>query len=95
MALLMIDFTYMEGRDGELVVKGLAVADSLGNRVSSYVFKRQYAWEQVPMFNARINKAMDHGCNWDDGDIVYSQLQIFFTAKHYPLLQYIALELRK
>jgi hypothetical protein len=74
MALLVIDCTYSEGRDGELVVKELAAADSQSNRVSSYVFKRPYAWEEVPMFNARINQAMDHGCNWDDGDILYSEL---------------------
>ena len=27
------------------------------NRVSSYVFKRPYGWEEVPMFNARMNQA--------------------------------------
>jgi hypothetical protein len=75
MALLFIDFTYLEGRDGELVVKDLAVADSLCNRVSSYVFKKPCAWEEVPILNARINQAMDHGCNWDDGDILYSELE--------------------
>ena len=40
MSLLVIDFTFLEGRDGELVVKELAVVDSHGNRVSSNVFKR-------------------------------------------------------
>jgi rRNA maturation protein Rpf1 len=75
MAVLVIDFTYLEGRDGELVVKELATADSQSNRVSSYAFKRPYAWEEVPMFNARINQAMDHGCNWDDGNILYSELE--------------------
>jgi hypothetical protein len=39
-SLLVIDFTFFEGRDGELVVKELAVIDSHSNRVSSYVFKR-------------------------------------------------------
>ena len=32
--------TFLEGRDNEIVVKELAVADSHINRVSSYVFKR-------------------------------------------------------
>ena len=25
------------------------------------------------MFNARINEATDHGCNWNDGDVLYSE----------------------
>jgi len=40
MSLLVIDFTYLEGNYGELVVKELAAVDSHSNRVSSYVFKR-------------------------------------------------------
>jgi hypothetical protein len=28
------------------------------------------------MLNARINQVMDRGCNWNDGDILYSELQI-------------------
>lgn len=75
MSLLVIDFTFLEGRDGELVVKELAAVDSHSNRVSSYVFKRPYIWEEVPAFNARMNQAIDHGCNWDDGDILYSELE--------------------
>ena len=43
MPLLMIDFTFLEGRDGELVAKELAAVDSHGNRVSSHVFKRPMA----------------------------------------------------
>jgi len=39
MPLLVIDFTVLEGRDGELVVKELAAVDSHGKSVSSYVFK--------------------------------------------------------
>ena len=39
MPLLVTDFTYLEGKDGEIVAKELAVVDSLSNRVSSYVYK--------------------------------------------------------
>ena len=73
--LLVIDFTFLEGRDGELVVKELAVVDSHSNRVLSCVFKRPYSWEEVPALNARINQAIDHGCNWNDGDVLYSELE--------------------
>ena len=38
MSILVIDFTYLEGKDGELVVKELAAVDSHNIRVSSYVF---------------------------------------------------------
>jgi hypothetical protein len=71
----VIDFTFLEGRDGELVVKELAAVDSNSNRISLYVFKRPYNWEEVPILNARINRAIDHGCNWNDGDILYSELE--------------------
>jgi hypothetical protein len=63
MSLLVIDFTILEGRDNEIVVKELAAADSHSNRVSSYVFKRRYGWKEVPMFNAIINQAIGYGCN--------------------------------
>jgi len=40
MSLLVIDFTYMEGRDCDIVVKELAAVDFHSNRVASCVFKR-------------------------------------------------------
>ena len=43
MSLLVNDFTYLEGKDCELVVKELAAVDSHRSRVSSYVFKRPYS----------------------------------------------------
>ena len=63
MSLLVIDLTYLDGRDGEIVVKEMAAVDSTCNRVSSYIFKRPYAWDEMPVFNARINNAIDHGCD--------------------------------
>jgi hypothetical protein len=27
------------------------------------------------MFNARMNEAIDHGCKWNDGDVLYSRLE--------------------
>jgi len=74
MSLIVIDFTFLEGRDNEIMVKELAVADSHINRVSSCVLKRPYGWEEVPMFNARKNQAIDDGCNWND-DVPYSELE--------------------
>ena len=40
MFFLVTDFTYLEGNDGEFVIKEQAAVDSHSNRVSSYVFKR-------------------------------------------------------
>jgi hypothetical protein len=68
----VIDFTYLEGRDDELVVEELAAADSNGNRISSYIFKGPNSWEELPLFDARKNEAIDHGCNWNDGYVSYS-----------------------
>jgi hypothetical protein len=75
MSLLVIEVTYLEGRDGELVVKELAGAASHCNKMSSYVFKRPYNWEDVPIFNTRINETLDHGGNWNDSDVFYSELE--------------------
>jgi len=41
----------------------------------THVFKRPYGWEEVPMFNARMNQTIDHGCKWNNGDVPYSELQ--------------------
>jgi len=30
-----------------------------------------YGCEELPMFNARINEGIDHGCNWNCGDVLY------------------------
>ena len=75
MSLLVIDFTYLEGRNGDIVIKELAAVDFQSNSVASYVFKRPYGWEEIPMFSAQINEAIDHGCNWNDGDVLYSELE--------------------
>jgi len=40
MSLLVIDFTYLVGRDGDVVVKELAAVDFHSNRVASYLFNR-------------------------------------------------------
>jgi len=74
MSLLVIDFTYLQRLDGDTVVKELADVDFQSNRVSSYAFKRPYG-KEVPMFNARMNEAIDHGCDWNDGDVLYSELE--------------------
>ena len=71
----MIDSTYLEGRDCDIVVKELAAVDFQSNRDSSYVFKRPYGVEQIQMFNNRMKQAIDHGCNWYDGDTLYSELE--------------------
>ena len=75
MSLLVFDFTFLEGRDCELVVKGLAAVDSYSNRVSSYAFKRPYSCEELPLLTAGMNQAIDHGCNRNDGYVPYSDLE--------------------
>jgi len=86
MSLLVIDFTYLEGRDCELVVKELAAADSHNTRVSSHVFKRPYVWEEDPWFNAKMNQGMCRGCNWNDGDIPYSDLETVLHREASPAI---------
>ena len=45
MSFLLIDFKYLEGRDGDIVVKEVAAVAFHSNRVWSYVFKGPYDWE--------------------------------------------------
>jgi hypothetical protein len=73
-SLFMTDFTYLYGLDGEIVFKELAAVDSTCNRVSSYIFKEPYKWDEVPVFNTRINPATEKRSNWNAGDVVYSEL---------------------
>ena len=88
MSFLVIDFTFLERRDGKVVVKDLASVDSHINRVSTYVLKRSQSWEKVPWFNARMNQAIDHECNYNDGDIVHSGLE---TVQYREALSAVAL----
>jgi hypothetical protein len=76
LSLLVIDFTYLEGRDGEILVKELAAVDSHTRRVSSYIFKRPYGWEELPQFNAQMNEVITYWFNWNDGDDLYTELEI-------------------
>ena len=36
------------------------------------------------MFNARINEAIHHGCNWNDGDVLYSELETVLHREASP-----------
>jgi hypothetical protein len=74
MSLLVIDFTFLDGRDGYIVVKELAAVNFQRNRYS-YIFKKPYGLEAVSMFTAELNEAVDHGCNWNESDITYSELE--------------------
>jgi len=47
-SLLVIDFTVLEGRDCELVVKELAAVDFHNKKVSSNVFQTAYGWKELP-----------------------------------------------
>jgi len=95
MSLLVIDFTHWEGRDGDIVVKELAAVDCHSNTVSSYVFKRPYGWKEIPMFIARMNDAIEHGCNWNDEIYYIQSLKLWYIARRHLLLQCIASVLRK
>ena len=56
---------------------------------------RPYEWEELPMFNARMNQAIGHGCNWNGGDVPYSDLETVLYREFHLQLQFIALDLRK
>ena len=95
MLLIVIDFTFLEGRGDDIVVKVLAVADCHINMVSSYAFKRPYGWEEIPMFNARMNQDIVHGCNWSDCDVPYSELETVLHREVSSAVAIYFLDLRK
>ena len=39
------------------------------------MFKRPYSWEDLSLLNVRLNEAIDHGCNWNDVYVPYSDLE--------------------
>jgi hypothetical protein len=41
----------------------------------SHAFMRPYGWEEVLIVNARMKQTIDHGRNWNDGDVPYSELE--------------------
>jgi len=51
--------------------------------------------EEVPMFNAEMNQAIGHGCNWNDGDIPYSELQSVLHCEVSSAVAIYCLDLRK
>jgi len=77
MSLLVIDFTFSERWECELVDKELAAVDSHNNRVSSYVFKRPYGWEEIPSFKARVLLSGLYSC------ILYYHLYLFCFVVFY------------
>jgi hypothetical protein len=93
MSLLVIVFTFLNGRDVDILVKELAAVDFHRNRFSSYIFKKPYVWQAVSMFTAQLNESVNHGCNWNDSDIL--SWKICYIARHHLLLQSIATGLRK
>ena len=68
---LVIDFTYLEGKDCELLVEELTAVDSGGNSVCL----RDLTAGNLSLSNVRMNEAIDHGCKWNDDYIPYSELE--------------------
>jgi hypothetical protein len=36
---------------------------------------KNLSWEDLSLFNVRLNEAIAHGCNWNDGFVPYSDLE--------------------
>jgi hypothetical protein len=45
------------------------------------MFKKPCSREEVSGFNAWNNCAIDHRCNWNDGDILYSELEVLLQRE--------------
>ena len=80
MSLLVTDFTYLEGRDGELLVKELATVDSNRNRMSSYIFKKPYEW---------ANSRKDSYSNGQNATFVGSASTNPFHFYHYEMINLV------
>jgi hypothetical protein len=75
MSVLLVDFKFLHGRDGELVVKKLTVANPRVNLVTTYGFKPPYALKELSKFITNLNKNVGHNCKWNNGTIPYSELK--------------------
>jgi hypothetical protein len=75
MALVVVDFTFLQGNDNEWIVKKLAVADCQTNRVSSFLFKSPHPWKELSAAQKKKNSELVHGTNWNDGYILCSELK--------------------
>jgi len=71
-SLLVIDFTLKE-RMVNLLSRSCRLWTPIVT--GSHMFKRLYSWEELSLFSVKMNEAIDHGCNWNDGYVPYSELR--------------------
>jgi hypothetical protein len=74
-SLLAVDLNFFYGKNNEWVVKELAVADCQPNSGSSFHFKSPYVWTKHSPVHTKMNSELEHGNNWNDGYILYSELK--------------------
>ena len=93
MSLIVIDFTFLEGRDNE-VVKELAVADS-HNKSRHMSLRDRTAGKKYLCLMLESIRLLAMGVT---GMMVIFHIQswkLFYVTKYHLLLQFIALDLRK
>jgi len=61
MSPLVIDFTYLEVRAGDIVVKEFVAVDFHSNRRASYLFKCPYVWEKYQYLKPEKMKLLTTG----------------------------------
>jgi hypothetical protein len=61
MSLLVTDFTCLDGRDGELVIKKLAAVESHSNRATFYVFMTPTAGRKYQCLSLELIKLLTAG----------------------------------
>jgi hypothetical protein len=90
MSLLVIGFTYLEGRDWEIIVKELAAADSHSNMVSSYVFKRPTVWRKYLCLTPEWTRLLTTGVTVMMVMYHIQNRRLCYIVRHHLHLQFIS-----
>src|SRR5437868_8799489 len=74
---VIVDVECFYGKDGELVIKELAIVNPVTNQTQSYIFNSPYEWETIPEKFKGTNRWLTrnfHRMQWEEGHIPYAKL---------------------
>src|SRR5688572_29029286 len=78
MPYCIIDIECLRGRNGDLIIKEMAIVNPYTRQVQSFLFRAPYSWKCLPAKVKGCNRWLTdclHGLRWDDGYIPYHELK--------------------
>ena len=83
MSLLVIDFTSWKGNTVNWWSKTWQLSTLITTGSLRMCLKVPTVGKICQCFNVRLNEAIDHGCNWNDGFVPYSDLENVVHSEAY------------